>query len=214
MTTVAILIYPGFTALDAVGPYDVLARLPDTHVTFVAKRPGRVVADTGLLTMHADTALTDLPEPNVLVIPGGLVGAFEAAADPVYVGWTRTAHATSTWTASVGTGALLLGAAGLLSGQTATTHWAAKDYLSHYGATYVPERFVEHGRIITAAGVSAGLDMALRLAAYLAGEELARAVQLALEYDPHPPYPDGSLATASPETVRLAVDLLRSETLP
>ncbi|BCJ73426.1 hypothetical protein CS0771_29700 [Catellatospora sp. IY07-71] len=214
MTTVAILLYPGFTALDAVGPYDVLARLPDTHVTFVAKEPGPVVADTGLLTMHADTALADLPEPNVLVIPGGLVGAFEAAADPRYVDWTRTAHATSTWTTSVCTGALMLGAAGLLSGQTATTHWAAKDYLPHYGATYVPERFVEHGRIITAAGVSAGLDMALRLAAHLAGEELARAVQLALEYDPRPPFPGGSLRTASPDTIQLAVDLLRSETLP
>ncbi len=214
MTTVAILLYPGFTALDAVGPYDVLARLPDTHVTFVAKEPGPVVADTGMLTMHAEAALADLPEPNVLVIPGGLVGAFHAAADAEYVDWTRTAHATSTWTTSVCTGALMLGAAGLLAGQTATTHWAAKDYLPHYGATYVPERFVEHGRIITAAGVSAGLDMALRLAAHLAGEELARAVQLGLEYDPQPPFHDGSLRTASPGTVRLAVDLFRSETLP
>ncbi|MEV4415344.1 DJ-1/PfpI family protein [Catellatospora sp. NPDC049609] len=214
MTTVAILLYPGFTALDAVGPYDVLARLPDTHVTFIGKRPGPVVADTGMLTVYAEAALSDLPEPNVLVIPGGLTGSFAAAADPVYLDWTRTAHATSTWTTSVCTGALVLGAAGLLHGQTATTHWAAKDYLAHHGATYVPERVVEHDRVITSAGVSAGIDMALRLAAHLAGPELAAAVQLGLEYDPQPPFHEGSLRTASAATVRLAVDLMRSETLP
>lgn len=210
----AVLLYPGFTALDAVGPYEVLARLPDTRVVFIGRQAGPVVADTGALTMVAEQAMDEVPEPDVIVIPGGLQGSFAAAADAGYVEWAHTAHVTSTWTTSVCTGALMLGAAGILRGQTATTHWAAKDYLTRYGATYVPERVVENGRVITAAGVSAGIDMGLRLAAHLAGPAVAEAVQLAIEYDPQPPYPAGSLRTASPEAVQLAVDLMRAETLP
>ncbi|WP_230686905.1 DJ-1/PfpI family protein [Catellatospora vulcania] len=214
MTIVAVLLYPGFTALDAVGPYEVLARLPDTRVVFVGRQAGAVVADTGALTMVAERAMDELREPDVVVIPGGLQGSFAAAADAGYVDWVRTAHVTSTWTTSVCTGALMLGAAGILRGQTATTHWAAKDYLARYGATYVSERVVENDRVMTAAGVSAGIDMGLRLAAHLAGPALAGAVQLSIEYDPQPPYAAGSLGTASPQTVRLAVDLMRTETLP
>ncbi|WP_203832336.1 DJ-1/PfpI family protein [Catellatospora citrea] len=214
MTIVAVLLYPGFTGLDAVGPYEVLARVPDTRVVFVGRQAGPVVADTGALTVLAEQAMDDLTAPDVLVIPGGLEGSFTAAADEGYVDWVRTAHVTSTWTASVCTGALMLGAAGILRGQSATTHWAAKDYLARYGATYVPERVVEHDRVITAAGVSAGIDMGLRLAAHLAGPAVAEAIQLAIEYDPQPPYAAGSLRTASPETVQLAVDLMRAETLP
>ncbi len=210
----AVLLYPGFTALDAVGPYEVLARLPDTRVVFVGRQAGAVVADTGALTMVAERAMDELREPDVVVIPGGLQGSFAAAADAGYVDWVRTAHVTSTWTTSVCTGALMLGAAGILRGQTATTHWAAKDYLARYGATYVSERVVENDRVMTAAGVSAGIDMGLRLAAHLAGPALAGAVQLSIEYDPQPPYAAGSLGTASPQTVRLAVDLMRTETLP
>ncbi|MDI1465947.1 DJ-1/PfpI family protein [Catellatospora sp. KI3] len=214
MTKIAVLLYPGFTALDAVGPYEVLSRLPDSRVVFLAHQAGPVVADTGSLTMTADLSLAELPEPDIVVVPGGLHGTFAADHDPVLLKWLRTAHATSTWTTSVSTGALLLGAAGLLDGQQATTHWAAHDALAGYGAAYLPRRVVRSGRLITAAGVSAGLDMALELAILVAGPEVAESIQLALEYDPRPPFPTGSPATASPEAITHATALLRSETLP
>lgn len=210
MTRIAVLIYPGFTALDAVGPYEVLSRLPNAQVTFVAGQRGPVRADTGALTMHADAAIDDVASPDVLLIPGGLLGSIAAAKDQKLVDWVRNAHATAQWTTSVCTGALLLGAAGLLDGRTATTHWAARDRLARYGATYVPERLVRHGTLMTSAGVSAGIDMALELAAELRGVPVAEAIQLLIEYDPHPPFTTGSLATSPPETVALATRLLRN----
>ncbi|GHJ49186.1 glutamine amidotransferase [Catellatospora sp. TT07R-123] len=214
MTKIGVLLYPGFTALDAVGPYEVLSRLPDARVVFLAHRAGPVVADTGALTMTAEAGLADLTEPDIVVVPGGLHGTYAAADDPLLLDWLRNAHATSTWTTSVCTGALLLGAAGLLDGLDATTHWAAHDALAAYGATYVPRRVVRSGRVITAAGVSAGIDMALELAILVAGPEVAESIQLALEYDPRPPFTTGSPATASPEAITHATTLLRSETLP
>lgn len=213
MTHIAFLIYPGFTALDAVGPYEVLSRLPKTRVTFVARGPGPVRTDTGGLVLHAEAATDDVPTPDVLLVPGGLLASIAAAKDASLVDWVRSAHTTTQWTTSVCTGALMLGAAGLLDGQVATTHWAARDRLARYGATYVPERVVRRGKVITAAGVSAGIDMALELAAAIGGVSVAEALQLLIEYDPQPPFTTGSPAAASPDTLAHATRLLRGAAL-
>ena len=205
---IAILLYEGFTALDAVGPYEVLSRLPQAAVHFVARDVGPKRTDTGSLALYADDTLTSIPHPDILVIPGGTAGTYAAAKDQHLLEWIQIAHASSQWTTSVCTGALLLGAAGILKGLTATTHWAAQATLESYGATYLPERFVRNGKIITAAGVSAGIDMALYLAGEIAGKPMAQAIQLGLEYDPHPPFDSGSLQKASAATGNLALQLL------
>ncbi|MDP9345921.1 MAG: DJ-1/PfpI family protein [Actinomycetota bacterium] len=204
---VAIPIYDAFTALDAVGPYEVLSRLPGARVRFIAARPGAVTTDNGMLSLVAEASLDEVPAPDVLVVPGG-ISTPKVARDPVYVDWVRRAHETSTWTTSVCTGALLLGAAGILDGLKATTHWLDYEELATYGAQPTPQRVVEQGKVITSAGVSSGIDMALTLAARIAGNDVARAIQLGIEYDPHPPFDAGSVATAGPEIeamVRAAV---------
>jgi putative intracellular protease/amidase len=200
VTTIAILIFDRLTALDAVGPYEVLSRLPDAELTFVATEPGPKRADTGALALQADAALDDIPDPDVVVVPGG-AGTRPLLADEAVLGWLREAHSGSRWTTSVCTGSLLLGAAGILEGLRATSHWIWRDYLRGFGAEPVDERVVEDGKVITAAGVSSGIDMALRLAHREAGEDVARAIQLGIEYDPQPPFDSGSPATASPELV-------------
>lgn len=192
---IAIPLYPRFTALDAVGPYTVLAYAPDCTVTFVAGEAGPVTDDRGTLTLQAAASYADLPHPDVIVVPGG-AGTFDALSDQALVDWIVEAHAHSQWTTSVCSGALLLGAAGLLEGKKATTHWAILEHLAGYGAEPVSERVVEQGKIVTAAGVSAGIDMALTLLARARDEETAQAVQLAIEYDPHPPFNAGSPKTA------------------
>jgi putative intracellular protease/amidase len=196
---IAIPLYERFTALDAVGPYEVLSRLPGARVRFIARDAGPVVTDNGMLTLLAEASLDDVPSPDVVLVPGG-TGTWDALSDEELVSWMSSAHATSDWTTSVCTGSLLLGAAGLLDGLTATTHWAARGGLEQFGATPVAERVVEHGKIVMAAGVSAGIDMALVLAARIAGEETAKAIQLGIEYDPDPPFDVGSLEKA-PESV-------------
>ncbi len=204
---VAIPIYDAFTALDAVGPYEVLSRLPGARVRFIAARPGAVTTDNGMLSLVAEASLDEVPAPDVLVVPGG-ISTSKVARDPVHVDWVRRAHETSTWTTSVCTGALLLGAAGILDGLKATTHWLDYEELATYGAQPTPQRVVEQGKVITSAGVSSGIDMALTLAARIAGDDVARAIQLGIEYDPHPPFDAGSVATAGPEIeamVRAAV---------
>lgn len=194
---VAIALYPKFTALDAVGPYTVLAFAPDTTVTFVAATPGPVTDDQGTLTLTATAGFSDVPRPDVLLVPGG-PGTFEAVNDQALLDWIRTAHEHTTWTTSVCSGSLILGAAGVLDGVKATSHWAIVDHLATYGAEPTKERVVTQGKIVTAAGVSAGIDMALTLLATAAGEEKARAVQLAIEYDPQPPFPmDAAYADAA-----------------
>jgi putative intracellular protease/amidase len=205
---IAILLYEGFTALDAVGPYEVLSRLPQATVHFVGSSVGPKRADTGSLALYADNTLSSVPHPDILVIPGGGAGTFAAAQDEHLRAWVQTVHASSQWTTSVCTGALLLGAAGILKGLTATTHWAARAPLEAYGATYVPERFVRNGKIITAAGVSAGIDMALYLVGEIAGKPIAEAIQLGLEYDPHPPFDSGSPQKASATTLNLVQQVL------
>ncbi|MFC4007410.1 DJ-1/PfpI family protein [Nonomuraea purpurea] len=192
---VAIPLYPRFTALDAVGPYTVLAFTPDTTVTFVAAEAGPVTDDRGTLTLIATASYADVPRPDVIVVPGG-PGTMEALSDEALLGWIRQAHEHTRWTTSVCTGSLLLGAAGLLSGLKATSHWAILDHLERFGATPVSERVVGSGKIVTAAGVSAGIDMALTLLAQARDEVTAQAVQLAIEYDPQPPFTCGSPKTA------------------
>jgi transcriptional regulator GlxA family with amidase domain len=197
---VAILIFDRLTALDAIGPYEVLSRLPGAELTFVAKEAGPKRSDTGALEITADSALDELTDPDLLLIPGG-EGNRPLLADDEVLDWVRTAHEGTTWTTSVCTGALVLGAAGILDGLEATTHWAFLDRLREYGATPVKRRVVEQGRVITAAGVSAGIDMALTLAARDVGDEFAKAIQLGIEYDPQPPFDTGSPDKAPPEMV-------------
>jgi transcriptional regulator GlxA family with amidase domain len=203
---IAILIFDRLTALDAVGPYEVLSRLPESELSFVAKETGMKRTDTGALGINADRTLEELAEPDVLLVPGG-EGNRPLMRDPEVLDWLRRAHEGSTWTTSVCTGALVLGAAGILEGLKATTHWAFRDRLREFGAEPVAERVVEQGKVITAAGVSAGIDLALHLAARDVGKEFAQAIQLGLEYDPQPPFDAGSPEKAPPaivEAVRAA----------
>lgn len=193
---IAVLLYDRFTTLDAIGPYEVLSRLPDATVTFVAARPGPVRNDVGSVALVAEAALDELTDPDIVLVPGG-PGQLDLMDDAPTLDWLRAADASSTWTTSVCTGSLLLAAAGLLTGRRATTHWFLTDQLARFGATHaVGERVVTDGKYVTAAGVSAGIDMALTLAGKIAGDELAQVVQLAIEYDPDPPYAAGSPHTA------------------
>jgi putative intracellular protease/amidase len=203
---ITIPLFDRFTALDAVGPYEVLSRLPGAEVVFVAEEAGPVRTDTRALTLVAERALADVDACDVVVVPGG-PGTREMLEPQPLHDWLRAIDATTQWTTSVCTGALLLGAAGLLDGLEATTHWSAFDTLATLGARPTESRVVQQGKIVTAAGVSAGIDMALWLAAQIAGDEVAKAIQLGIEYDPQPPFDSGSVAKASPETkelVRLA----------
>jgi transcriptional regulator GlxA family with amidase domain len=197
---VTVLIYDEFTALDAVGPYDLLSCVPGATVEFVAAVAGPIRTDTHMLALQASRSYAEVSSTDVLVVPGGF-GTYEQVRDDALLEWIRAVDATTTWTTSVCTGSLILGAAGLLEGLAATTHWAAADALQFFGATYRPERYVQEGKIITAAGVSAGIDMSLYLIAQLAGEDVARAAQLATEYDPRPPYDSGAPANV-PEHIR------------
>lgn len=199
---IAILLYDKFTALDAIGPYEVLSRLPDATVTFVAAEAGPVRTDNGMLTLLAERSLDELREPDVLLVPGG-PGEVAARAGGAALDWLREADRTSTWTTSVCTGSLILAAAGLLDGRRATTHWLAFDELRRLGAEPVDERVVFDGKRVTAAGVSAGIDMALALAARIAGDAVAQAIQLGIEYDPQPPFDAGSPHKAPAEIVEL-----------
>jgi putative intracellular protease/amidase len=199
---IVIPIYDRFTALDAVGPYEVLSRLPGAELVFAAAEAGPVRTDTGSLAITADAALRDIDRADIITIPGG-PGTRELMSDPELIGWVQRIHPTTQWTTSVCTGALLLGAAGLLKGLKATTHWGCDELLNSTGATYVEERVVVEGKIITAAGVSAGIDMALTLAAKVAGDFVAQAIQLGIEYDPQPPFDCGSKSKAQPEMVEL-----------
>ncbi|WP_369693094.1 DJ-1/PfpI family protein, partial [Streptomyces luteocolor] len=206
---VAVLLYDGFTALDAVGPYEVLCRVPGVRVTMVAREAGPVLTDTGELSLVAERALRDVRRADVLLIPGGGGRGMTAMMEDAEVHeWIRRIHRHSLWTTSVCTGSLVLGAAGLLRGLPATTYWASRSYLAKFGATYTPGRFVETGKIITAAGVSAGIDMGLHLAARLSDVKVAQAMQLAVEYDPDPPYDTGSPEKADAATEALALELI------
>lgn len=207
---IAFVLFPRLTALDAVGPYELMQRLPDTTVTFVGHRRGEVRTENGYLGLSVDRTFDEVVAPDVVVVPGG-VGTRALLKDDVLLDWLRSAHATSRFTTSVCSGSLLLAAAGLLDGLTATTHWGAMDELDQLGAIATPGRFIEHldRRIITAAGVSAGIDMALRLGELLTDTITAQAQQLMTEYDPQPPFDAGSLAKAGPSVLARARELAR-----
>ena len=195
-------LYDRFTALDAVGPYEVLSRLPWAEVVFAAAQPGVVRTDAGL-GVAADVALAEVGPCDVVVVPGGPGSEAVARDGHPLVEWVREVHPATAWTTSVCTGSEILGAAGLLRGLEATTHWAQTERLEAFGATYSPRRVIVQGKVVTAAGVSSGIDMALVLVARLAGDEVSKAIQLGIEYDPQPPFDSGSVASAAPETVDL-----------
>ena len=188
---IAIPLFPRFTALDAVGPYETLGRLPDAELVFVAEERGPVRSDTGTLALVADKTFAEVPHPDIVIVPGG-PGQTPQMENETLLAWLRAADATSTWTTSVCTGSLLLAAAGLLEGRRATSHWLALDFLKQFGAEPTEERVVIEGKYVTAAGVSSGIDMGLTLLGKIAGDEHAQAVQLLTEYDPQPPYDAGS----------------------
>jgi putative intracellular protease/amidase len=197
---IAIPIFDKVTALDAVGPYEVLSRLPGAELKFVGFEPGPVKTDNRMLSLHAELALEDFADPDILVVPGGF-GTRPLMHDARMLDWVRQVHAGTQWTTSVCTGSLVLGAAGLLDGLEATTHWASMHMLEELGAKPTGRRVVPQGKIVTAAGVSSGIDMALWLAGQLAGDDVAEAIQLGIEYDPQPPYDSGSPDKARPEIV-------------
>jgi transcriptional regulator GlxA family with amidase domain len=205
---IAIAVFPELTALDAVGPYQVLTRIPDAQVSFVADRPGLVRDDVGLLAFPVERTFADAPRPDVIVVPGGTITRKMARDGHPSVEWIREVHPHTRYTTSVCTGSLLLGAAGLLDGVDATSHWLALADLERWGAEPTLQRVVERGKVITAAGVSSGIDMALVLAARLCGDEVAQGIQLMIEYDPQPPFDAGSPAKAPAavvDAVRTAV---------
>jgi len=198
---IAIALFDRFTALDAVGPHQVLHHLTDAEVIFAAERVRAVSDESRTLTLQAQASYADVPRPDIVVVPGGPGEAAQKTAGPLQ-DWLIEADKTSTWTTSVCTGSLILAGAGLLKGRRATTYWLAHEELRHLGAIPQPgERYVFDGKYVTAAGVSAGIDMALALAGRVAGDEVAKRIQLGIEYDPHPPYQSGSPAAAKPETV-------------
>jgi putative intracellular protease/amidase len=188
-------LFEGITALDIVGPYEVLQRLPEAKVRFVAASAGEVRTDNGFLALVADYGIDDVTSADVLVVPGGFATR-SLETDASTLEWIRAVDATTQWTTSVCTGSMLLAAAGLLEGKEATTHWASLQRLAEYRAIPTGRRVVEQGKIVTAAGVSSGIDMALTLAAHIAGDEYAQGIQLGIEYDPQPPFDAGSLDKA------------------
>jgi putative intracellular protease/amidase len=208
---IVIPLFPNFTALDAVGPYEVLSRLPGAVVTFAAATAEPVTTDTGALTLVPAARFDVIERSDILVVPGG-PGTRMLMTDRSLIDWVRHIDAHTQWTTSVCTGSLVLGAAGLLTGLRATTHWAARDLLESLGAEYTEERVVIEGKIVTAAGVSSGIDMALTLAGLVGGTVTAEAIQLSIEYDPQPPYDSGSVAKAEPSTVELVRSLVAQRT--
>lgn len=198
--TIAILLFDGITVLDAIGPYEVLSRIPGYRVCFVAKEKGTIRSGDKSLGLVADFGLDEISDPEIILIPGGF-GIEGVIHDEATMDWIRAAHEKTAWTTSVCTGALALGAAGMLDGKKATTHWYSLERLKDFGAKPTTQRMVIEGKIVTAAGVSAGIDMALLLAAKLAGDTAAQAIQLSIEYDPEPPFDSGSLAKAPSKVI-------------
>jgi putative intracellular protease/amidase len=213
MTQIAIVVYPGYTALDFIGPYEVLRNLPGAEVRFVWHEAGPIAADSGVLLIAATHSFDETPSPDILLVPGGMT-TFEHARDEKLLAWVRRAHETATWTASVCSGSVILAAAGLLEGKRATSHWIALPMLKTFGVRPVgDERIVHEGHIVTCAGVSAGIDLGVWLAGQIAGEGRAKAIQLAIEYDPQPPFDSGHVSKASAATKAMATAMLGTETV-
>jgi transcriptional regulator GlxA family with amidase domain len=206
---IAILIFDKLTALDAIGPYEVLRSVPGWEVKFVAPAKGQVRADSGALGLYADYSLEEVTEPDIVLVGGG-EGNRPLLEDDAVLSWLRQVDEHTKWTTSVCTGSLVLAAAGLLEGKRATCHWLFLEQLRELGADPVGGRFVEDGKVITAAGVSAGIDMALHLVTQEVGAEVAQAIQLGIEYDPQPPHDAGSPAKAPAEIVEAVTALAGS----
>ncbi|GGZ61840.1 glutamine amidotransferase [Streptomyces inusitatus] len=207
---IGILLFDGFSVLDPTGPADVLSRLPGATVTMIAEQRGPVRTDTGDVRLVAEQSIAEVDRLDVLLVPGaGNRGTIAAMRNQALLDWIRRIHRHTRWTTSVCTGSLVLASAGLLTGRRATTYWASGEYLStHFDVTYVPERYVRSGKIITAAGVSAGIDMSLYLASLIAGDTVGKAIELAVEYDPRPPFGTGDATKADPALKELALRLL------
>ncbi|MFI1209764.1 DJ-1/PfpI family protein [Streptomyces sp. NPDC020802] len=207
---IGILLFNGYSMLDPTGPAEILSRMPDATVTMIAEQRGPVRTDTGDVALVAERSLAEVGRLDVLLVSGGgNRGMAEALENQTLLDFIREAHRHTVWTTSVCSGGLLLAAAGLLKGRKAAVHWAAAEQLEkRFGVTYVSQRYVRSGKIITSAGVSAGMDMSLYLASLIAGEDTARAIQLAVEYDPQPPFDSGNAAEASDELKRRALELL------
>lgn len=205
---IAIVLYPSFTALDFIGPYEVLRALPDAEVRFVWHEPGPITADSGVLLVGATHSFDETPAPDVVLVPGG-PGTVTTARDEKVLDWLRRVHPGATWTASVCSGSVVLAAAGLLDGKRATSHWSTLSALKAFGVTPVgDQRIVHEGDVITAAGVSAGIDLGMWLAGQIGGEAKAKAIQLMIEYDPQPPFDSGHMSKASATTKAAATALL------
>lgn len=205
---ILIYLFDGVTALDAIGPYESLSRLPEVEIGFVARRAGLVRTGDGFLALNADAGLDEESRADMLIVPGGQRDAVRRElGDEALRSWLRATDAGTRWTCSVCTGSLILAAAGLLKGRRASTHWAAREYLPHFGAVYSGERVTADGKYLTSAGVSAGIDLGLRLCAEIAGRETAEAVQLSMEYDPDPPFAAGNFASAPEERLALVAKL-------
>jgi transcriptional regulator GlxA family with amidase domain len=204
---IAIALYENFTSLDVIGPYEVLSKLPGAEVVFAGAERRVYHADSGGLGIVAGASFDEIESADILLV-GGTAHLAQVTQNPPLTRFIQRIHPTTTWTTSVCTGALALASAGLLDGVEAVTHWGAMDVLGKLGAIPVHERLVMRGKIVTAAGVSAGIDMALALAARIAGEPYAKALQLALEYDPQPPFDAGSPAKAGPELVQLVANMM------
>jgi transcriptional regulator GlxA family with amidase domain len=201
-TTIGLVLYPEFTALDIVGPFQTLVDVPGLDVFFVAETAGPVMDHTGRLTLNATHTFSEIETLDVVVVPGGFADRKIDANNPV-VQFVKRIHPTTQWITSVCTGSIFLAHAGVLNGLTATTHWGSYDRLAELGAIPTDRRVVQVGKVITAAGVSSGIDMGLVLVQHLAGDETAKAIQLAIEYDPQPPFDSGSPAKATPELIAL-----------
>ncbi|QUR67687.1 DJ-1/PfpI family protein [Mycobacterium spongiae] len=211
MTQIAFVAYPGFTALDMIGPYEVLRNLPQAEVRFVWHESGPITADSGVLVIGATHSLAETPSPDVVLVPGGPSTPVHAR-DEKLLEWLKQTHQVASWTTSVCSGSVILAAAGLLQGRRATSHWLTLPALKAFGAIPVAdERIVHQDNIITSAGVSAGLDLGLRLAGEIGGEGCARAIQLAIEYDPQPPFDSGHMSKASATTKAAATKLLSKD---
>lgn len=208
---IIIYLYNGLTVLDAVGPYEILSRLPGANVKFVSKEKGLIVSDTHFLKLVAEYTIYEIDSADILIIPGSVVGFLRESKDMTLLNWIQKINQTTKWTTSVCSGSIILAAAGLLKDKKATSHWASLHLLTDYNAIPIEERYVKEGKIITAQGVSAGIDMALFLVSELIGIEKAKAYQLFIEYNPNPPFDSGSTIKSTSETISLARSILSNE---
>ena len=211
MKTVGLVLYPQFTALDIVGPFQTLVDVPGLDVFFVAAQKGPVVDHSGKFSLEATHSFDEVDSLDVVVVPGGFADRDIDSTNNV-VQFIKKIHPTTTWTTSVCTGSIFLAHAGILNGLTATTHWASYDRLQDLGAIPTEQRVIKQGKIITAAGVSAGIDMGLVLVAALEGDDMAKLIQLAIEYDPQPPFDSGAPSKVTPEFKEFVLSIFNSPT--